>query len=196
MSAKVFQDKIFPRHISDMMNLMHMMIYQGTDGEEKWESILTLQQKEYVSLALAQYYQCQHCIDHHMTALCRVEKLNKSTLSKNVNSLVLFLRIDSRQISASEKEQWTQSWQRFSYRICTESKDDGLAYLIGFAIGIARNDDFLLNFCGNEVLKYCKTHQFDARIVAGELEAVVIFMKAAASKNRVAEKLEVLLQGE
>ncbi len=34
MSIKVFQDKVFPTHVSDLMNLMHMVVFNGTDGEE------------------------------------------------------------------------------------------------------------------------------------------------------------------
>ena len=65
MSLKIFQDNIFPRHVSDLMNLMHMVVFNGKDGEDKWDTYLQLKQKEYVALGLAQYYQCEHCIQHH-----------------------------------------------------------------------------------------------------------------------------------
>ena len=52
MSIKIFQDNIFPRHVSELMNIMHMMVFAGTDGEEKWDNYLQLKQKEYVALGL------------------------------------------------------------------------------------------------------------------------------------------------
>ncbi len=48
MSIKVFQDNTFPRHVSDLMNLMHMVVFSGSDGDESWTNYLTLKQKEYV----------------------------------------------------------------------------------------------------------------------------------------------------
>jgi AhpD family alkylhydroperoxidase len=190
MSLKVFQDKIFPRHVSDLMNLMHMVVFNGTDGEEKWDIYLSAKQKEYIALGLAQYYQCDHCIDHHLAALCRLEPVSKSALSKNVNSMTLFLRIDTRGIGAAEKDHWTKAWKRFSYRVSQESEDLAMPYLMGLAIGIARNDEFLINFCGEEVNTILTSQEIDVRAAVGELEAVVIFMKAAVSKNRVVHKIE------
>ena len=194
MSLKIFQDKIFPQHISDLMNLMHMMVFNGTDGEEKWDTYLTLLQKEYVALGLAQYYQCDHCIDSHSKALLRIDKSSKDTLSRNVNAIVLFLRIDTLTVSESEKKHWVNAWKRFAARIALESGDDAAAYLIGLAIGIARDDDFLMEFCGTEVKRILTEQGIPMREAIGELESVVIFMKAAASKNRVAGKLERLCE--
>lgn len=192
MSTQVFQDNIFPRHVSDLMNLMHMVVFMGTDGEEKWETYLNLKQKEYVALGLAQYYQCEHCIQHHLLAVSRLEKCSKKTLSKNVNSMILFLRIDTRSIGKAEKKRWITAWQRFSKRVSVASDDQAIPYLMGLAIGIARDDDFLIQFCGSEVNKILSAQGIDAHSAVGELESVVIFMKAAASKNRVADKVERL----
>lgn len=193
MSVKVFQDKIFPRHVSDLMSLMYMVVFNGTDGEEKWQTYLSLKQKEYVALGLAQYYQCSHCVEHHLAALCRVEKVSEDMLCQNVNSMILFLRIDTRSVGESEKKQWIKAWRRFSYKVSLESRDDILPYLMGLAIGIARNDDFLIKFCGAEVHAHLTQQDIDVRSVIGELESVVIFMKAAVSKNRVVEKIENVL---
>lgn len=192
MSITLFQDNIFPRHISDLMNLMHMMVFNGTDGEEQWDTYLDLHQKECVALALAHYYQCDHCISHHLKAAKKLGKVETSTLQKNISSIILFLRIDTRAISKSEKESWINAWKRFSSKIVTTSNDAAIPYLIGLAIGIARNDDFLIDFCGNEIKKILIDQNLDVRPAIGELESIVIFMKAAASKNRVAEKLDVL----
>jgi len=192
MSIKIFQDNIFPRHVSDLMNLMHMVVFNGTDGEESWATYLQLRQKECVALALAHYYQCKHCIDHHLKAARRLEKIEKNTLEKNISSIILFLRIDTRTISHSEKEHWIISWHKFASKISLVSGDKATPYLIGFAIGIARDDDFLIEFCGSEVIETLSAQNIDPRAAIGELESIVIFMKAAASKNRVADKLDRL----
>jgi len=193
MSSKIFKDKTFPRHISDLINLMHMIVFTGTDGEEHWDTYLTLSQKEYISLGLAQYYQCDHCIDYHLASLCKLEENSKTSICKNVNSMVLFLRIDSHSIGASEKEHWIQSWKRFSKMVSVETRDENLPYFIGLAIGMARNDSFLIQFCGNELKQSLSGKDVDLRSIIGELEAVVIFMKAAVSKNRIVDKIESLL---
>jgi len=192
MSVNVFQDKIFPRHVSDLMNLMHMVVFNGTDGEEKWDTYLSLKQKEYIALGLAQYYQCEHCIAHHLSSLCRLEHVSKTTLTQNINSMILFLRIDSRAIGSSEKKHWIKAWQRFTYKVSLESDDKVLPHLIGLAIGMARNDDFLIEFCGAEVRNIFSNDGVNLRSAIGELESVVIFMKGAVSKNRIAEKIDAL----
>lgn len=192
MSVKIFQDNIFPTHVSDLMNLMHMVIFNGTDGEEKWQSFLSLKQKECVALGLAQYYQCEHCINHHMKAAQSLDKTKKETLKKNINSIILFLRIDTRVISKTEKEHWIDSWKKFASKIAMVSSDITTPYLIGLAIGIARDDDFLIELCGQEIKDIMESNNVDPRAAIGELESLVIFMKAAASKNRVANKLECL----
>lgn len=192
MSSKIFQDKIFPRHVSDLMNLMHMIVFNGTDGEEKWETYLNLKQKEYVALGLAQYYQCEHCTQHHLKAVERLEKVTKETLARNVRSMILFLRIDTRTVSQSEKAHWMEGWQRLASKISLATNDKVMPYLMGMAIGIARNDDFLIQFCGVEIKQLLTEQDIDARAAMGELESLVIFMKAAASKNRVVDKIEAL----
>ena len=194
MSVKIFKDNTFPRHVSDLMNLMHMVVFNGTDGEEKWDTYLNLKQKEYVALGLARYYQCDHCVEHHTRAVKKTDKVHDTTLSKNINSIILFLRTDIRTITTSEKEQWIESWKKFSRKIAIETSDDAIPYLIGLAIGIARNDDFLIQFCGNEVKLIFNKQNIDLRKAVGELESVVIFMKAAVSKNRITDKLEQLLE--
>lgn len=194
MSTKVFQDKIFPRHVSDLMNLMHMVVFTGSDGEETWKTWLSLKQKEYAATALAQYYQCEHCIEFHQHSLTKLETVGKTTFAQNLNSMVLFLRVDTRIIGKQERQHWVKTWTRFAKRVAQASNDPALPYIIGLAIGIARNDEFLIQFCGSETVSILTAQGLDARAAIGELEAVIIFMKAAVSKNRVVDKIDRLFQ--
>jgi len=194
MSSKVFQDKVFPRHVSDLMNLMYLVVFNGTDGEEKWPTYLTLEQKECVALGLALYYQCEHCITHHFEAASKLGKVKDENLSKNMNSIILFLRTDTGRITDSERDRWVQAWQGFANKIVFERGDHATPHLIGLAIGLARDDDFLIKFCGNAVKQVFIEQQIDVRAAVGELEALVVFMKAAASKNRVAHKIEQVIE--
>ncbi|WP_238787379.1 carboxymuconolactone decarboxylase family protein [Thiospirillum jenense] len=194
MSSRVFKDKIFPKHISDLMTLMHMMVFDGTDGEEQWETFLTLEEKECVALGLAQYYQCEHCIEHHTKALNRMRKVPEETLSRNMNSLVLFLRTDVSRVYESERQRWIQAWNEFALKVALNRSDRAMPHLIGLAIGMARDDAFLIDLCGREVRVIYEEQNIDSRLVIGELEALMIFMKAAASKNRLVPKMEHLFE--
>ena len=196
MTHKIFQDKTFPRHVADLMNIMHLMVFKGTDGEEKWDTYLNLTQKEYIALSLAKYYQCDHCIEYHGKALEKLSTVSLSTLEQNVNAMVLFLRIDTRSIGEAEKKHWINAWNRFAQRMAEVNNDDLLPYLVGLAIGIARNDVFLIKFSGQEVYKHLKERDIDPRAGIGEIESLVIFMKAAVSKNRVVDKVEELFSQE
>jgi AhpD family alkylhydroperoxidase len=193
MTSKVFKDPIFPRHISDLMTVMHMMVFEGTDGEERWNTFLTYQQKECVALGLSLYYQCEHCIEYHLKTLCRLQKLDQQVVMRNMNSIILFLRVEVSRISDSEKVRWIQTWQEFALKISLHCKDNVRANLIGLAIGMARNDDFLIQFCGSEVKQIFEETDIDPCQAIGELESVVIFMKAASSKNRIVSKIENFL---
>lgn len=190
MSSSVFKDRVFPKHISDLMGLMHMMVFDGTDGEEQWDTFLTYEQKECVALSLAQYYQCEHCIEHHTKALSRLRMVAPETLSKNMSSMILFLRTDLSRIGDSERGRWTQAWDQLALKIAVKRGDRATPYLIGLAIGMARDDAFLIELCGGEVKRIFEEKRIDPRLVIGELESVVIFMKAAASKNRIVPKVE------
>lgn len=196
MSSSVFKDKIFPKHVSDLMGLMHMIVFEGTDGEERWDTYLTYQQKECVALGLAQYYQCDHCIEYHTKALCRLGNVEQETLSKNMNSMILFLRTDVSRIGESEKIRWMQAWQEFALKIALKRGDKATPYLVALAIGMARDDEFLMEFCGQEVKQIFEAVGIDAKLVIGELESVVIFMKAAASKNRIVPKIARLFEAQ
>ncbi len=193
MSSNIFKDKVFPRHISDIMTIMHMAVFEGTDGEEKWETYLTHKQKECVALGLGLYYQCEHCVEYHIKVLERLGHIKRDTFMKNMTSMILFLRVDVDRITEQEKNRWMHAWHEYATKVSLKSGDKVMPYLIGLAIGIARDDAFLINFCGTEVKQTYEKLNVEPRLVLGELEAVVVFMKAAASKNRIASKINQLV---
>ena len=190
MSNKIFQDNVFPKHISDIMSLLHLVVFEGNDGNEEFETYLTIEQKECVALGLALYYQCGHCILHHSKILSKLRKVKPEQLMKNMASIILFLRTDLRGVTLIEQNRWKQAWEQFAHKLSLKRGDKISPWLIGLAIGIARDDDFLIKFMGDNVLNYFVEN---TREILGELEAVVIFMKSAVSKNRIADKLELLL---
>lgn len=196
MSSTVFKDTVFPSHVSDLMTVMHMMVFDGTDGDERWETYLSQAQKECVALGLALYYQCEHCIDYHTKVLVKKAGVDQSTLWANINSLILFLRTEVDRIGESEKQRWIQAWHEYSAKVSHRNGDQMRPYLIGLAIGMARDDRFLIEFCGRAVKKRFEELGVDPRQAIGELEAVVIFMKAAASKNRIVPKIESIFAEE
>lgn len=190
MSNKVFQDTVFPKHVADLMSLMHLVVFQNTDGEESFDTYLTIEQKECVALGLAIYYQCDHCILHHSKLLSKIRKIKTESLMKNMASIILFLRTDLRYVTIQEQNRWKQAWDQFAHKLYLKRGDKITPYLTGLAIGMARNDDFLIEFFGNYVKNY---YTENTKEIFGELESVVLFMKSAVSKNRIANKLEKLL---
>ena len=193
MSSKVFKDNVFPTHISDLMTIMHMMVFNGTDGEENWDTYLSLDQKECVALGLAIYYQCEHCIEYHAKALSRVRKISSDHFIKNMNSMILFLRTDLRNVTEPEQTRWLEAWDQFAHKLSLKRGENLTPYLIGLAIGIARDDKLLIEIFGKHVTKKLKNQKINPQAAIGELESVVIFMKAAVSKNRIAHKIEKIL---
>ncbi len=190
MTTKVFRDNIFPKHVADLLSVMHLVVFEGTDQNEDFETYLTIEQKECVALGLAIYYQCSHCISHHSRVLCKLRKVKLESLMKNMTSIILFLRTDLRNITEEEQNRWKQAWNQFAHKLYLKRGDKITPYLVGLAIGMAKNDDFLIDFFGQYVKNY---YTENIREIFGELESVVIFMKSAVSKNRIADKLEQLL---
>ena len=61
-------------------------------------------------------------------------------------------------------------------------------------VGLRHGVGFLIQFCGNEVKNIFSSLGLNVNTAIGDLESVVIFMKAAASKNRIVDKVEHLLK--
>lgn len=193
MSNKIFQDNIFPKHVADLMTEMHMLVFNGNNGDEEFETYLTIEQKECVALGLALYYQCNHCINHHLKVLSKLRKVKPESLMKNMASIILFLRTDLRGVTIIEQDRWKQAWDQFAHKLFLKRGDKLSPWLIGLAVGIARDDNFLIEFMGSYVTSY---YIENIREILGELESVTIYMKSAVSKNRIADKLESLIVGD
>lgn len=181
---------IVPQHISDFLNLFHSIVFNGSDGEENYVQYLTLSQKECISLALSIYYQCPHCIDYHAKVLSKLKSVKENVLFKHVASMILFLRTDISRISEPELERWLETWDQLSLKITTKYRDEIVPDLVGLSIGIARNDELLIKMFGKRIKDYFGTKNTG---VMGELISVVLFMKAATSKNRISDKIEKFL---
>jgi AhpD family alkylhydroperoxidase len=194
MNKNTTSQSIFPQQVTDMLNLMHMVVFTGTDGEEKWDTFLTANQKEYIALAISEYYQCEHCIEHHLKIVSRLSKLDSMVVAQVTNSALLFFRADTKHMIPREKEHWKKNWTFFSHKAIRMTSEPTVPTLIGLAIGIAKNDDYLINFFGMLAKKEFKEAGIDLRGALGEIESVVVFMKAASTKNRANEKVGRILE--
>jgi AhpD family alkylhydroperoxidase len=181
---------VVPQHVSDFLNLFHNIVFHGSDGEENFVQYLTLTQKECISLALSIYYQCSHCIDYHVRALSKLKSVKEEVLFKHVASMILFLRTDISRTSKPELDRWLETWDQLSLKIATKYRDDVVPDLVGLSVGVARNDELLIKMFGKRIDDYFKVKSAP---VMGELISVVLFMKAATSKNRIIDKIERIL---
>jgi len=186
------KELVFPQHVSDFLNLFHSVVFDGSDGVDEWDQYLTIIQKECIALSLAIYYQCQECINYHTKVLCKLKNTTQcNVLTKNIASMILFLRTDIEHISKIEHDRWLETWDQLSLKISIKFGDAMIPPLIGLSIGIARNDVTFIKMFGEQIKNYNLT--INARKLIGELTSVVVFMKAATSKNRIIDKIEQVL---
>lgn len=185
---------IFPQHVVDEVEVLMMIIFQGMDGlGEKWTQHLTIVQKEIVALAIALYYDCEHCRIHHTKALVKNldKKVRANTYLENIESMVLFLFVEERNIAKELSKHWKKKWHQLSKGIAFNT-DDHTADLVGLAIGLGRDDNFLIDYCGKRVRDaFGEDHEKYIEMTR-DLAAVVMLMKLLASKNRVKDKLQKL----
>lgn len=168
---------------NDVLNELHQLVFEGVPGESA-PFELTRLEREYIAYVLACYYQCEHCLEFHERAIKvarRKEKVTDWNWHDDLISATLFLHLDGRKLSDIEWQRWLKTWADFAKRI--NSRHDGLASYLAYAVGIARNDKSLMDNAfasigasiqDNERLKY----------VIRDIDSVVVFMKAATSKNR------------
>ena len=168
---------------NDVLNELHQLVFHGVPGEsEPFE--LTLLEREYIAYVLACYYQCGRCLEFHEHAIevvRRKEKLPDWNWKEQLVNATLFLHLDGRKLSDLEWQHWLRAWSDFANQI--DSHNTGLASYIAYAIGIARHDKHLMDHAFASISALVED---DNRLMGifRDIDGVVIFMKAATSKNR------------
>jgi hypothetical protein len=174
---------IMGRAFNDVLSELHAHVFTGVPGESD-PFILSLLEREYLAYVLACYYQCEHCQRHHARAVKherKIENLPDWDWQHELVKTILFLRVSCEDITQIEWEQWRTSWERFARRL--DGHHLHLASYIAFAVGIARKDESLMDVAFESI----SGNEPDDELLKGiirDIDRVVIFMKAATSKNR------------
>ena len=168
---------------NDVLNQLHQLVFEGIPGEsEPFE--LTLLEREYIAYVLACYYQCGRCLEFHERAI-KVARRKANSPEWNwrddLISATLFLHLDGRKLSAIEWQRWLETWTDFASRI--NKHHANLSSYLAYGVGIARDDANLMDFAFSSISKSASDN---ARLkgVIRDIDGVVVFMKAATSKNR------------
>ena len=168
---------------NDVLNELHQLVFIGVPGEsDPFE--LTQLEREYIAYVLACYYQCGRCLEFHERAVKVARRKEKSPEWKWKEELVhatLFLHLDGQKLSSLEWQQWLTAWAAIVRRI--NPRHPGLAFYLAYAIGIARHDQILMDHVFGSI---SESVEDDKRLkgIIRDIDGVVIFMKAATSKNR------------
>jgi hypothetical protein len=181
--SKPEQQPILGRAFIDVLTELHAHVFTGVPGESD-PFILSLLEREYLAYALACYYQCEHCQRHHQRAIERERKAAGEAAwdwQKELVKVTLFLRVSKAYVAPIEWKEWIQSWKLFADRI--DHHHQRLACYIAYTIGIARKDEDLMDLAFASI----SNAEADGERLNGiirDIDRVVIFMKAATSKNR------------
>ncbi len=168
---------------NDVLNELHQLVFEGVPGEsDPFE--LTKLEREYIAYVLACYYQCGRCLEFHERAV-RVERRKAKSpewgWQDELISATLFLHLDGRKLSDIEWQRWVKAWADFAKKI--DSRHAGLASYIAYAVGIARNDKSLMNHVFASISESIDDNDRLKRVIR-DIDGLVVFMKAATSKNR------------
>lgn len=168
---------------NDVLNELHQLAFVGIPGESEPFELSELE-REYIAYVLACYYQCDRCREFHERAV-RVARRNEKApewhWQDELVSATLFLHLDGRKLSEIEWKRWLKTWTDFAKRL--DMHHPCLASFIAYAVGIARNDKNLMN---NAFTSISASIEDNNRLkgVIRDIDGVVVFMKAATSKNR------------
>lgn len=177
---------------SDVFQELYQHAFTGAPGVSD-PFTLSILDREYIALALAYYYQCEHCQQHHSQSVVRELRRARATewaWKAAIIKSVVFTRIDKRDVSAAEWAVWSYELSRFARTLPADYRD--LPSYIGYAIGVARDDEELIAFTWSTIsAKYAEPEQLLG--VVRDIQRVVLFMKAATSENRIAPIIENLL---
>ena len=168
---------------NDVLTELHQLVFEGVPGEsEPFE--LTLLEREYIAYVLACYYQCEHCLTFHDRAIRVARRKAKSADWKWQDELIsatLFLHLDGGKLSAIEWQHWMTKWVEFAQRI--DLHHPCLASYLAYAVGIARHDKNLMDHAFTSISASIEEND-RLKGVIRDIDGVVVFMKAATSKNR------------
>ena len=168
---------------NDVLNELHQHVFEGVPGESEPFELSQLE-REYIAYVLACYYQCVRCMEFHERAAIVARRKEKSPdwhWQDELVSATLFLHLDGRKLSDIEWQRWLKTWTDFAKRI--NSRHNGLANYIAYAVGIARNDKNLMDYAFASISASIEDND-RLKGVIRDIDGVVVFMKAATSKNR------------
>ncbi len=141
-------------------------------------------EREYIAYVLACYYQCGRCLEFHEHAINLARRKEKSpewNWKDDLISVTLFLHLDGKKLSEMEWVRWVKAWRSYATRI--DNRHPGLACYLAYAIGIARHDKHLMDLAFQSISSANEDNERLKGIIR-DIDGVVIFMKAATSKNR------------
>lgn len=168
---------------NDVLNELHQLVFDGVPGEsDAFE--LTKLEREYIAFVLACYYQCGRCLEFHERAVVVARRKEQSPDWEWKDELVnatLLLHLDGQKLSDLEWQHWLRIWSAFAKRIDTRHRS--LACYLAYAIGVARHDRNLMDHAFGSISAAVED---DNRLkgIIRDIDGVVVFMKAATSKNR------------
>jgi len=168
---------------NDVLNELHQIVFEGVPGETAPFEITHLE-REYIAYVLACYYQCGRCLEFHERAINLARRKEKSAewnWKDDLISVTLFLHLDGQKLSEMEWERWVKAWRSYASRI--DNRHPGLACYLAYAIGIARHDKHLMDLAFESISNANEDNERLKGIIR-DIDGVVIFMKAATSKNR------------
>ena len=168
---------------NDVLNELHQIVFEGIPGESE-PFALSLLEREYIAFVLSCYYQCERCLVFHERAVKVARRKAKSPewdWKEELISATLFLHLDGRKLSDIEWQRWLIAWPGFTKGI--QAQHPGLSSYLAYAVGIARNDKSLMDLAFDSISGSIEDNS-RLRSVIREIDGVVVFMKAATSKNR------------
>ena len=168
---------------NDVLNELHQLVFEGVPGESDPFELNQLE-REYIAYVLACYYQCGRCLVFHERAVRVARRKEKSpdwSWQDELISATLFLHLDGRKLSDIEWQRWLKVWADFAKRI--NARHVGLASYLAYAVGIARNDKNLMDHAFVSISASIEDNN-KLKGVIRDIDGVVVFMKAATSKNR------------
>ena len=168
---------------NDVLMELHAHVFHGVPGESD-PFVLTMLDREYIAFVLACYYQCEHCRVYHARAIERERRqggVPDWDWQRELVRATLFLRTAREDVSEVEWREWEQAWRAFAKRI--NLRHPSAACYIAYALGIARNDQSLMDLAFSSISASIPDDD-TVKGVIRDIDRVVIFMKAATSKNR------------